>query len=404
MRILVLNCGSSSLKFQFFDTTIKKALAKGLVERIGTATAMLKYNRIDADPIKITDEILDHTGAIRRVLDVLQDKTVGVVANPAEIEAIGHRVVHGGEAFSGSVYLTAEVIEQIEACVALAPLHNPPNLKGIYACQRLLPKAPQVGVFDTAFHQSMPKKAWLYAIPYELYKRHGIRRYGFHGTSHSYVAQRAAELLGQDIKSLKMITAHLGNGSSVAAVRHGQSVDTSMGMTPLEGLVMGTRCGDLDPAIVPHVMTVEELSISEINAMMNKHSGLFALSRGLSNDMRELIDEARNGNNNAQLAIDIFTYRLKKYIGAYAAAMGGLDVVVFTGGIGENAALVREKTCAELEFLGIQLDLAKNTATRAVEATISTSESRVKVMVVPTAEELVIALDTHAVVKQMRTA
>lgn len=402
MKILVLNCGSSSVKFQLFDTELKKALARGLVERIGMASARIHYMPDNGKKMDRTLEILDHTTAIRRVLDMLQDPEIGIIEKPEEIDAVGHRVVHGGEAFSGSVYIDNDVYNEIEACVDLAPLHNPPNLKGIYACQRLLKDVPQVGVFDTAFHQTMPQKAWMYAIPTVLYKRHGVRRYGFHGTSHYYVSRRAAEILGKDIKDLKIITAHLGNGSSITAVKGGESVDTSMGMTPLEGLVMGTRCGDIDPAIIPHVMAVEELTLAEITAMMNKHGGLYALSGGLSNDMRELIEESVKGHEQARLAIDVFVYRLRKYIGAYTAAMGGLDVLVFTGGIGENAGLVREEACKDMAFLGLKLDNNKNATLRGKEAEINTADSQVKVMIVPTAEELVIALDTQRVVENLR--
>ncbi|OQY30367.1 MAG: acetate kinase [Candidatus Cloacimonetes bacterium 4572_55] len=402
MKILVLNCGSSSVKFQLFNTETEKPMAKGLVERIGTSTAKLRYQSMhDGRKIEKTIEILDHTVAIRRVLSTLQDKENGAITQPSEIDAVGHRVVHGGETFSESVLITQEVYNQIDICADLAPLHNPPNLKGISACQRLLPNSPQVAVFDTAFHQTMPKRAWIYAVPAILYKRHAIRRYGFHGTSHFYVSRRAAEIIGKDIEELKIITAHLGNGCSITAIKNGKSVDTSMGMTPLEGLVMGTRCGDIDPAVITHIMAMEELRLSEINAMMNKHSGLYALSGGLSNDMRELTEEAMEGNAAAQLAIDVFVYRLKKYIGAYAAAMGGLDALVFTGGIGENAANIRGKCCENMEFLGIRLDKKKNAVTRAIEARISEEGSPVQVLTVPTAEELVIALDTQGIVKKM---
>lgn len=401
MKILVLNCGSSSVKYQLFDTETKKPDVKGIVERIGMASAIVRYNREGQQPYKVTQEILDHTIAIKKIIDLLTDNEIGVVGSLDEIEAVGHRVVHGGEAFSGSVLITPDVVAEMEKCVDLAPLHNPPNLKGIYACQRLMPTVPQVGVFDTAFHQTMPKKAWIYAIPYVLYKRHGIRRYGFHGTSHYYVAHRAAELIGRPISELKIITAHLGNGSSITAVEGGKSVDTSMGMTPLEGLVMGTRSGDIDPAVLLHVMGREELSLAEAQTMMNKHSGLYALS-GFSNDMREIEEEAAKGHERAQLALDVFVHRLRKYVAGYAAVMGGVDAVVFTGGIGENGQIIREMTCEKMEFMGVHLNRAINNEIRAKEALISTEDSPVKVFVIPTAEELVIALDTHEIAAELK--
>ncbi len=400
MKILVLNCGSSSAKFQLFEIESKQVLVKGLIERIGSSGAIVRYHGYNRKLTK-TVEVFDHSAAIRRILDLIQDEEIGVIKDLTEIDAVGHRVVHGSETFAASVYLTPAVFNQIEDCVDLAPLHNPPNLKGIYACQRLLPGVPQVAVFDTAFHQTMPKKSWIYAVPSVLYKRHGVRRYGFHGTSHYYVSRRAAEISGQDIGNLKIISAHLGNGCSITAIEHGKSLDTSMGMTPLEGLVMGTRCGDIDPAIIPHIMALEELRQWEVTAMMNKHGGLYALSNGLSNDMRELVAEARNGHEGAQLAIDVFVHRLRKYIGAYAAVMGGVDILVFTAGIGENSVLIREKTCENMEFLGIHLDRRKNTTVQGVESKISTEDSSVLVLVIPTAEELVIALDTQHVVENL---
>lgn len=402
MKILVLNCGSSSVKYQLIDTEQRIALATGSVSRIGMTGALLSHRRYDGDEVKLSGEILDHQVAIEYVLSILLSKNHGVISDRSEIDAVGHRVVHGGERFTESVLITQEVLEGIRECIDLAPLHNPHNLRGINACLRLLPGTPQVAVFDTAFHSAMPAHAYIYGIPYVLYKRYGIRRYGFHGTSHRYVSRRAAELLGQPLDSLKMVTCHLGNGCSVAAVKNGTSVDTSMGFTPLEGLLMGTRCGDLDPAVILHIMGREEIGLSEANTLLNKHSGLLGIS-GISSDMRDIENEAEGGNYRAQLALDVFCYRLKKYIGAYAAAMGGLDAIVFTAGIGENSPIVRRKSCEGLEFLGVKLDNEKNeAAVRRKEAIISADDSRVHVLVVPTNEELVIALDTAAIVQKSR--
>ena len=399
MKILVLNAGSSSVKYQLIIPEEAKVLAKGLVERIGLAGAVLTHEPMDKPAVKLSGEILDHRIAIEYVLTILLSPNHGVLKNKNEIDAVGHRVVHSGEAFSDSVLINDEVIKEMTRCIDFAPLHNPPNLKGIAAAKALLPKVPQVGVFDTAFHQSMPAYAYIYGIPYVLYKRHGIRRYGFHGTSHRYVADRAARLLNKPPDQVKLITCHLGNGSSIAAVKNGKSLDTSMGFTPLEGLLMGTRTGDMDPAIILHIMSKEELTASEMNTMLNKHSGVLGVS-GVSSDMRE-IEQNYESNERVRLAFDIFVYRIKKYIGAYAAAMGGVDAVVFTAGIGENSSMVRERACQDLDFMGIKIDPQKNKETRKKEEIITTADSKVKVMVIPTNEELVIAMDTAEIVAKM---
>lgn len=397
MKVLVLNSGSSSIKYQFIDTEKKVALAKGLVDRIGMAGAVLSHQRYDGDKIKIAGEILDHQIAVEYVLGVMLSKNHGVIDDKKDIEAVGHRVVHGGESFTGSVFISDEVVKVLQDNIELAPLHNPPNIKGIQACQRILPDTPQCGVFDTAFHAQMPPKSYLYGIPYELYKKYKIRRYGFHGTSHLYVSQKAAELLGKDISQLKIVTAHLGNGCSIAAIKHGKSIDTSMGFTPLEGLLMGTRSGDLDPSLILYIMGKEGLTIGEANTLLNKHSGLIGIS-GESSDMREILSAVKDNQQRAKWAFEIFCYRIKKYIGAYAAAMGGLDALVFTGGIGENAKEVREEICKDLEFLGIELDDIKNS--NGVEF-ISKSDSKAAVLRIPTNEELVIALDTAKIVSEL---
>ncbi|MGQ9642706.1 MAG: acetate/propionate family kinase [Ignavibacterium sp.] len=397
MKVLVLNCGSSSVKYQFIDTDKQLALAKGLVDRIGMAGAVLSHQRYDGDQIKISGEILDHQIAIEYVLAVLLSKNHGVIDDKKDIEAVGHRVVHGGETFSGSVLITDEVIKALQDNIELAPLHNPPNIKGIQAATRILPGTPQVGVFDTAFHSHMPPKAYLYGIPYELYRKYKIRRYGFHGTSHLYVSKKAAELMGKKYEDLRIITAHLGNGCSMAAVNKGISVDTTMGFTPLEGLLMGTRSGDLDPQVILYVMGKEGLSLNEAATMLNKHSGLIGIS-GESSDMREILAAVKDQHQRAKHAFDIFCYRIKKYVGAYAAAMGGVDALVFTGGIGENSFEVREEVCKDMEFMGIQLDPLRNQNNSEL---ISTDSSKVKVFRIPTNEELVIAMDTAEIVGSM---
>lgn len=398
MKILVLNCGSSSIKYQFIDTEQKIALAKGLVDRIGMTGAVLSHKRYNDDEIKIVGEILDHTIAVEYVLGVMLSKNHGVIEQKSDIEAVGHRVVHGGETFSDSVLINDEVMKVLHDNIELAPLHNPANIKGIQAVSRTLPDTPQVGVFDTAFHVKMPPKAYLYGIPYELYKKYKIRRYGFHGTSHLYVSQMAARALGKPIEDLKIVTAHLGNGCSMSAVNHGKSIDTTMGFTPLEGLLMGTRSGDLDPSLILYIMSKEGLTLGEAATLLNKHSGLIGIS-GESSDMREILAAMKDDQKRSKYAFDIFCYKIKKYLGAYAAAMGGLDAFVFTGGIGENSPEVRAEVCKDLEFLGIEIDELKNEEKREM---ISTDNSRVKVLRIPTNEELVIALDTAKIVSEIK--
>ncbi len=401
MKILVLNAGSSSVKYQLIIPEDAKILGKGVVERIGLTGAVLTHKSHNKPEIKLAGEILDHRVAIEYVLTILLSPNHGILKDKSEIDAIGHRVVHGGEAFSDSVLINDDVIRELTKCIDFAPLHNPPNLKGIAAAKALLPDVPQVGVFDTGFHQSMPDYAYVYGIPYILYERYGIRRYGFHGTSHRYVAERAVKILNISAdEELKMITCHLGNGSSIAAIKNGNSIDTSMGFTPLEGLLMGTRTGDMDPAILLHVMVKEELTSSEMNIMLNKHSGILGIS-GLSSDMREIEDNYYT-NERARLAMNVFVYRIKKYIGAYAAAMGGVDAIIFTAGIGENSPFIRELACKGLDFLGVKLDKDKNEQTRKHEGIISKNDSKVKVMVIPTNEELVIALDTAQIVQKLQ--
>ncbi len=398
MKVLVLNCGSSSIKYQFIDTTTQIALAKGMVERIGMSSAVLTHIPYGKEKIRIVGEILDHMIAIEYVIAVLLSPNHGVIKDKKEIDAVGHRVVHGGETFSGSVLITDEVMNAIKENIELAPLHNPPNIKGILAAKEHLPNTPQVGVFDTAFHVKMPPKAYLYGIPYELYRKYKIRRYGFHGTSHRYVSERAANLLGKPIEELKIITAHLGNGCSMAAVNGGKSIDTTMGFTPLEGLIMGTRSGDIDPSIILYIMAKEGLSLSEANTLLNKHSGLIGIS-GESSDMREIEQAVNEGNKKAKNAFDVFTYRIKKYIGAYTAAMNGLDALVFTGGIGENSVMVRKEVCSNMDYLGIKIDEVKNENVDG-ECLISADDSKVKVFRIATNEELVIALDTEKIVNE----
>ncbi|MCK9279068.1 MAG: acetate kinase [Melioribacteraceae bacterium] len=398
MKILVLNCGSSSIKYQFMDTADRIELAKGLVERIGMSSAVLTHTPIGKEKIRIVGEILDHSIAIEYVIAVLLSPHHGVIKDKKEIEAVGHRVVHGGETFSGSVLITSQVMKALNDNIELAPLHNPPNIKGIQATINHLPNTPQVGVFDTAFHATMPSQAYLYGLPYELYKKYKIRRYGFHGTSHRYVSDRAAAMLGKDLSEIKLVTAHLGNGCSMAAVDKGISIDTSMGFTPLEGLLMGTRSGDMDPSVILYIMGKEGLSLSEANTLLNKHSGLIGLS-GESSDMREIEAAVLEGNKKAISAFDVFCYRIKKYVGAYAAAMGGIDALVFTGGIGENSTMVREKVSKDLGFLGIKFDKELNENVKG-ECEINTPDSTTKALRIPTNEELVIALDTEQIVSE----
>ena len=396
MNILVLNCGSSSIKYQFIDTEKEDILAKGAVERIGMSSAVLTHAPKDKEPIKIVGEILDHTLAIEYVIAVLLSPNHGVIKDKSEIDAVGHRVVHGGEDFTGSVLITDRVMSVLKENIELAPLHNPPNIEGIKAAKAHLPNTPQVGVFDTSFHAKMPPHAFLYGIPYELYRRYKIRRYGFHGTSHRFVSQKAAMMLGKPYEDLKIITIHLGNGASITAIDKGVSIDTSMGFTPLEGLLMGTRSGDLDPSIITYVMGKEGLDVRDMNALLNKHSGLLGVS-GESSDMRELEEAVQEGDRRANNAFDLFNYRIKKYIGSYIAALGGLDALVFTGGIGENSIEVRKAVCSNMEYLGIELDLDKNNNPTG-EADLSTENSKVRVLRIPTNEELVIAMDTEKIV------
>jgi acetate kinase len=400
MKILVLNCGSSSVKYQLIDIEKTYVLAKGMVSRIGMSGAMVSHKPHDRPEVTVSGEILDHIMAVEYVIAMLLSPNHGVIRDKLEIEAVGHRVVHGGEKFPDSVLIDSEVMQVLRECIELAPLHNPHNIRGINACIRLLPGVPEVAVFDTAFHLKMPPYAYIYGIPYVLYKRYAIRRYGFHGTSHFYVSRRAARLMNRPIEELNIITCHLGNGASMSAVKGGVSIDTSMGFTPLEGLLMGTRSGDLDPAIILHVMAREELSLNEANTLLNKHSGLQGIS-GVSGDMRDIIKEIEKGNSSAQLALDVYCYRIRKYIGAYAAVLGGLNALVFTAGIGENSALIRKKCCENLEFLGIKIDDEKNDQAGGPQADeIQTDESLVKVFRIPTNEELVIALDTKRVVEE----
>ncbi len=394
MKVLVINAGSSSLKYQLIDMEDESVLAKGNAERIGIPDSFLKHTAKGKDTVEIKAEFSNHEDAIKMVINSLVDPEHGVIKSMDEIGAVGHRIVHGGESFAASVVIDDEVMEAIEANIGLAPLHNPANIMGIKACKSVMPNTPMVAVFDTAFHQTMPREAFMYAIPYETYKELGIRRYGFHGTSHKYVSQKAAQILNKPIETLKIVTCHLGNGSSVAAVKNGKSVDTSMGFTPLAGLPMGTRCGDIDPAIVTFLKENKGMTDEEINEYLNKKSGVLGLS-GISSDFRDLHKAADEGNERAQLALDVFNYSVKKYIGAYAAAMGGLDCVVFTAGIGENTPQVREKVCSGLEFLGIKIDPQRNNKmVGGLDGEINTDDSKVKVLVIPTNEELMIARET----------
>jgi acetate kinase len=393
MKILVLNCGSSSIKFQMFDMTDQTVLAKGIIEKIGLNGSCLKLTKQNGDEVLFEGEIIDHKIGIEFVLGVLSSHKHGCVKNLNEIAAVGHRVVHGGEKFNQSVLIDKAVITQIEECIDLAPLHNPPNLKGIEAISDLMPKMRQVAVFDTAFHQTMPKHAYMYGIPHSLYIKYGIRRYGFHGTSHRYVSTRACKILGISFRSKKIITCHLGNGASVAAIKNGISVDTSMGFTPVEGLLMGTRAGDLDIGVVTYLMEKERLGVETASTLFNKHCGMLGLT-GISSDFRDIRQAANKDNELAQVALKMYDYRVKKYIGAYTAAMNGCDVLVFTGGVGENADETRKGICEGLEWLGFEIDNEKNTGLRGEEALISTEKSRVKIMVIPTNEELMIAEDT----------
>lgn len=393
MKIIVINSGSSSIKFQLFEMPSKEIISKGVVEKIGLRGSAIKIQNNHQPEEKLEGEILDHQQGIEFLLGVLIDKKYGCLNSLDEIDAVGHRVVHGAEEFSGSVVITKEVVDAMERTSNLAPLHNPPNLKGIYAMQNLLPNVPQVGVFDTAFHQSMPEHVFLYGIPYILYEKYKIRRYGFHGTSHKYVSERACEILDKEYADQKIISCHLGNGASIAAIKDGKSYDTSMGMTPTEGLMMGTRTGDIDPGALLYIADKEKTSIHYTNTLINKFSGMLGVS-GVSSDMRNIEEAAESGNYRAEVALDMYAYRVKKYIGSYAAALGGVDLLIFTGGIGENDTLIRKKVLAEMEFLGIKTNPEKMNI-RGKETIISAEDSKVTVMVVPTDEELVIAKDTY---------
>ena len=396
MKILVLNCGSSSVKYKLLDMTSKEVLGSGGVEKIGMKGSFLKHTKQNGEKVILEGEVLEHQLAIEYILGVLTSAKHGCIKNMEEIDAVGHRVVHGGEKFNSSVVITDEVIRNIEACIEIAPLHNPPNLAGIFAISDLLPQVPQVAVFDTAFHQTMPEHAYMYGIPYSLYKKYGIRRYGFHGTSHRYVSRRACEFLGLDYQKTKIITAHIGNGGSITAIENGKSVDTSMGFTPVEGLMMGTRSGDVDLGVVTYLMEKEMISTSATTTLFNKHSGVLGVS-GISSDMRDIEKAISEGNQRAKLALGMYEYRIKKYIGSYAAVLNGFDVLVFTGGVGENQTITRERICNGLSYLGIEIDPEINRI-RGEELLISTSNSRVKVVVIPTDEEYLIASDTMELV------
>ena len=398
MKILVLNCGSSSIKYALYNMDDQSVLTSGGIEKIGLPDSFIKIKLADGRKVQIDESIPEHTKGVKFILQVLTEGEYAVLNSLDELDAVGHRTVHGGEKFNKSVLLTDEVMEAFAACNDLAPLHNPANIKGINAVKELLPEIPQVGVFDTAFHQTMPDYAYMYALPYELYKDYGVRRYGVHGTSHRYVSERVCEFLGIKAEGTKIITCHIGNGASIAAVKDGKCVDTSMGLTPLEGLVMGTRSGDIDAGAVTFIMDKLNLDTKGISDLLNKKSGLAGVS-GISNDFRDILAGISEGNERARIAKEMYTYRIKKYIGEYAAAMGGVDVILFTGGAGENQWDVRQESTSGLEFMGVKMDEAKNKACRATEAIISADDSRVKVCVIPTDEELMIALDTLALVK-----
>lgn len=401
MKILVLNCGSSSIKYQLFDIETKEVLAKGGIEKIGLEGSFIKFSLPNGEKETIMTAIPEHTTGVRLIIDLLTSDKYGVVKSIEEIDAVGHRMVHGGEKFSASTLLTDEVLKTFEACNDLAPLHNPANLKGVNAVKEVAPDIPQVGVFDTAFHQTMPDYAYMYAVPYELYEKYGIRRYGFHGTSHRYITKRALEMLNIPAEGSKIVTCHIGNGGSCAAVKDGKSIDTSMGLTPLAGLMMGTRSGDIDPGAIPFIMDKMGLSTQELSDLLNKKSGVAGISE-VSSDMREVKAAAEAGNKRAELANTMYFYRIKKYIGEYAAAMGGVDVIIFAGGVGENQADCRETVLSGLEFMGVELDKEKNAVTRGEEAILSTPNSKVKVLLIPTDEELMIASDTYDIVKGLK--
>ena len=394
MKILVVNCGSSSLKYQVLDMTDESLICKGLVERIGIEGSILTHSKIGADKFVLEVPMKDHKDAISHVIEAIQDKEHGVITDMSEIGAVGHRVAHGGEKFAESVLITDEVLAAIEDCVELAPLHNPANILGIKACMDLMPGTPEVAAFDTAFHQSMPAESYIYSIPYKYYEQYGLRRYGFHGTSHKYVSEVAADMLDKSIEDLKIITCHLGNGASIAAVKGGRSIDTSMGFTPLAGLAMGTRSGDIDPAIISYICKKEGITVDEMNSVLNKESGVYGMS-GISSDMRDIKAAAAEGNERAQLTLDVYAHKIKAFVGAYIAEMNGVDAIVFTAGIGENDPVTRANVCRDMDALGIILDPEKNETRE--KSVISADDSKVKVLLIPTNEELMIARDTLAI-------
>ncbi|MCL2596668.1 MAG: acetate kinase [Paludibacter sp.] len=397
MKILVLNCGSSSVKYKLFEMVNNEVLASGVVEKIGMKGSFLKHTKQNGEKVMLEGEILEQRSAIEYVLGVLISKNHGCISALEDIDAVGHRVVHGGEKFNKSVLITDEVISKIEECIDIAPLHNPPNLYGIQGINDLLPDVPQVAVFDTAFHQTMPERAYMYAIPYQLYTKYGVRRYGFHGTSHRYVSHRACEFLNLDYENTKMITVHIGNGASVAAIKNGKSIDTSMGFTPLEGLIMGTRSGDIDLGAAIYLMDKEMIGSQAVSTLFNKYSGVLGVS-GVSSDMRDVEDAAQKGNLRAQLALEMYNYRLRKYIGSYMAALDGADMIIFTGGVGENSPETREQICAGFEYAGLIFDYNANDSVRGKEKLLSKPESKVKVVVIPTDEEFLIASDTMEII------
>ncbi|WP_288307815.1 acetate kinase [uncultured Muribaculum sp.] len=401
MNILVLNCGSSSVKYKLIDVDTKATLAEGGIEKIGLPDSFIKFKLADGSKKVVNDPIPDHRKAINDILNLLVSPEYGCIKSLKEIDAVGHRVVHGGEKFNSSVRIDNEVIEKIKECYAVAPLHNPANMIGIEAITELIPDVPQVGVFDTAFHQTMPAEAYMYALPYELYEKYAIRRYGFHGTSHRYVSRRACEFLNLDPKTQKVITCHIGNGGSITAVLNGKSVDTSMGLTPVEGLMMGTRVGDVDPGALTFIEDKEHLDSNQLSNLLNKKCGLLGVS-GVSSDMRDIDAAISAGNERARLALDMYIYRIIKYVGAYVAALNGVDVIAFTGGVGENQVQLRKRVCDHLSYLGLKIDDNVNSVSRGEEKLISTPDSKVKVVVIPTDEELMIAKDTEAIVNGLQ--
>jgi len=400
MKVLVLNCGSSSVKYKLFNMENHEVMAQGGVEKLGMTGSFLKFTLPNGEKVVLEHDLPEHTVAIEYILEILTGEKYGCIKSLDEIDAVGHRVVHGAEKFSSSVLITPEVIGKMVECIDLAPLHNPPNLKGIRAIQAIMPDIPQVGVFDTAFHQTMPDYAYMYGLPYSMYKKYGVRRYGFHGTSHRYVSARACEILGVPYEKQRIITAHIGNGGSVAAIKEGKSVDTSMGMTPVEGLLMGTRCGDIDAGVLTFLMDKEELDSKGVSDLINKRSGVWGLSGNISSDMRDIEQAVAEGSKRATLALKVYNYRIKKYIGAYAAALGGVDILVFTGGVGENQWATREDVCSNMEYMGMKIDVEKNHGMRGEEMIISTPDSKVTIIVVPTDEEYMIASDTMEILSK----